>query len=135
MYSSVMTGTIDTYFACRLPVTSRHRARPPNIQLSIMVRVVLFAMLLLPYRVIWCRCNRDGKASMLFTVRTSKVSTHKGQVLQCMSIHSVDVSVAAIYSGRDEISFLRDAKVNIATRASILCEVQAYLKWKILPKR
>lgn len=25
-------------------------------------------------------CNRDGKASMLFTVRTSKVSTHKGQV-------------------------------------------------------
>ena len=26
------------------------------------------------------RCNHDGIASLLFTVRSSKVSTHKGQV-------------------------------------------------------
>ncbi|CAN0525287.1 unnamed protein product, partial [Ectocarpus sp. 8 AP-2014] len=25
-------------------------------------------------------CNRDGVASLLFTVRSGKVSTHKGQV-------------------------------------------------------
>ena len=29
---------------------------------------------------LFCRCNCHGVASMLFTVRTSKVSTHKGQV-------------------------------------------------------
>lgn len=31
---------------------------------------------------------------MLFTVRTSKVSTHKGQVGQCVCMYRVDISVA-----------------------------------------
>ena len=29
------------------------------------------------------RCNHDGIASLLFTVRSSEVSTHKGQVCLC----------------------------------------------------
>lgn len=46
----MITGIIDILFALSPAVTSKARARADHTQLSIMVRGVLFAVFLLPFR-------------------------------------------------------------------------------------